>query len=107
MGIGRKGSAGSGSKYVEIKAAIKTEYYISGLAPNGDDLVVLAYIPEVAAPAAQVEAAGAITTSAAALLTTKQVKRTMASALLKVFPSREISLYLRGRQDAHSVNHSM
>ncbi|BBN13096.1 vacuolar protein sorting-associated protein 41 [Marchantia polymorpha subsp. ruderalis] len=72
LGIGRKGSAGSGSKYVEIKAAIKTEYYISGLAPNGDDLVVLAYIPEVAAPAAQVEAAGAITTSAAALLTTKQ-----------------------------------
>ncbi|BBN13098.1 vacuolar protein sorting-associated protein 41 [Marchantia polymorpha subsp. ruderalis] len=71
LGIGLKGSAGSGSKYVEIKAVIQTEYYISGLAPFGNALVVLAYIPEVAAPAAQVETADAIFTSAA-LPTTKQ-----------------------------------
>ncbi|CAM6096608.1 unnamed protein product [Calypogeia fissa] len=41
-----QGWKGAGSKYVEIVAVFQTEYYISGLAPYGDSLVVLAYIPE-------------------------------------------------------------
>lgn len=36
----------SSSKYVDIVASFQTSYYISGIAPYGDALVVLAYIPE-------------------------------------------------------------
>ncbi|KAJ0963912.1 hypothetical protein J5N97_029034 [Dioscorea zingiberensis] len=36
----------SSSKYVDIVASFQTGYYISGIAPYGDALVVLAYIPE-------------------------------------------------------------
>lgn len=42
----RKGSSSVGVKYVEIIAAFQTQYYISGLAPYGDALVILAYLPE-------------------------------------------------------------
>ncbi|KAG6472337.1 vacuolar protein sorting-associated protein 41 homolog [Zingiber officinale] len=34
------------TKYVDIVASFQTSYYISGIAPFGDTLVVLAYIPE-------------------------------------------------------------
>lgn len=34
----------SSSKYVDIVASFQTSYYISGIAPFGDALVVLAYI---------------------------------------------------------------
>ena len=34
-----------GGKYVEIVAAFQTQYYISGIAPYGDSLVILAYLP--------------------------------------------------------------
>lgn len=43
---GRKGTLGPGAKYVEIMATFHTDYYVSGLAPYGDQLVVLAYLPE-------------------------------------------------------------
>ncbi|EHA8589217.1 vacuolar protein sorting-associated protein 41 [Cocos nucifera] len=33
-------------KYVDIVASFQTSYYISGIAPYGDALVILAYIPE-------------------------------------------------------------
>ncbi|KAI0529161.1 hypothetical protein KFK09_001708 [Dendrobium nobile] len=36
----------SSAKYVDIVASFQTTYYISGIAPFGDALVVLAYIPE-------------------------------------------------------------
>lgn len=36
----------SSTKYVDIVASFQTSYYISGIAPYGDALVVLAYIPE-------------------------------------------------------------
>ncbi|KAK8934221.1 hypothetical protein KSP39_PZI014871 [Platanthera zijinensis] len=36
----------SSTKYVDIVASFQTSYYISGIAPFGDALVVLAYIPE-------------------------------------------------------------
>ncbi|KAM0945251.1 putative chromatin regulator PHD family [Dioscorea sansibarensis] len=36
----------SSSKYVDIVVSFQTSYYISGIAPYGDALVVLAYIPE-------------------------------------------------------------
>lgn len=36
----------SSAKYVDIVASFQTSYYISGIAPFGDTLVVLAYIPE-------------------------------------------------------------
>lgn len=36
----------SSIKYVDIVASFQTIYYISGIAPFGDTLVVLAYIPE-------------------------------------------------------------
>ncbi|CAL9151796.1 unnamed protein product [Musa hybrid cultivar] len=36
----------SSTKYVDIVASFQTSYYISGIAPFGDTLVVLAYIPE-------------------------------------------------------------
>lgn len=36
----------SSEKYVDIVASFQTSYYISGIAPFGDALVVLAYIPE-------------------------------------------------------------
>lgn len=52
-----QGWKGAGSKYVEIVAVFDTEYYISGLAPYGDSLVVLAYIPDI--PDGPVEAAAA------------------------------------------------
>lgn len=42
---GRKQTYNVGVKYVEIVAAFQTEYYISGLAPYGDALVILAYLP--------------------------------------------------------------
>ncbi|KAK1272690.1 hypothetical protein QJS04_geneDACA019150 [Acorus gramineus] len=37
----------SSVKYVDIVASFQTSYFISGIAPYGDALVVLAYIPEV------------------------------------------------------------
>ena len=43
---GRKGTLGPGAKYVEIMATFHTDYYVSGLAPYGDQLVVLAYLPD-------------------------------------------------------------
>ena len=43
---GLKGTLGSATKYVEIMATIRTEYHVSGLAPLGDQLVVLAYLPD-------------------------------------------------------------
>jgi hypothetical protein len=42
---GTKGTLGPGAKYVEILSAFQTDYYVSGLAPYGDALVVLAYLP--------------------------------------------------------------
>lgn len=36
----------STTKYVDIVASFQTSYYISGIAPYGDALVILAYIPE-------------------------------------------------------------
>eukprot|EP00250_Pteridium_aquilinum_P016332 c23054_g2_i1 orf=454-3357(-) len=36
----------SGGKYVEIVATFQTQYHISGIAPYGDALVILAYLPE-------------------------------------------------------------
>jgi len=36
----------SATKYVDIVASFQTTYYISGIAPFGDALVVLAYVPE-------------------------------------------------------------
>eukprot|EP00249_Psilotum_nudum_P017659 c26429_g1_i1 orf=295-3261(+) len=44
--VSKKGALSSGAKYVEIVAAFQTDYYISGLGPYGDALVILAYIPE-------------------------------------------------------------
>ena len=41
-----KGTLGPATKYVEIMATIRTEYHVSGLAPLGDQLVVLAYLPD-------------------------------------------------------------
>jgi uncharacterized membrane protein (GlpM family) len=41
----RKNTTIIGGKYVEIVAAFQTQYYISGIAPYGDSLVVLAYLP--------------------------------------------------------------
>ena len=35
----------SGMKQVDIVASFQTNYFISGIAPFGDTLVVLAYIP--------------------------------------------------------------
>ncbi|KAL3690864.1 hypothetical protein R1sor_004515 [Riccia sorocarpa] len=64
LGLGWKGSAGSGNKYVDIVAIINTDYFISGLAPYSDDaLVVLAYIPETET-AAQVEATAVVADAA-------------------------------------------
>lgn len=37
----------SSAKHVDIVASFQTSYFISGIAPYGDSLVVLAYIPEV------------------------------------------------------------
>lgn len=45
LGRGRKVPFIEGMKYVEIIAVFTTEYFISGLAPYGDALVVLAYVP--------------------------------------------------------------
>lgn len=42
----QKNIQASGAKYVDIVASFQTTYYISGIAPFGDALVVLAYIPE-------------------------------------------------------------
>eukprot|EP01018_Ginkgo_biloba_P020522 Gb_33564 [translate_table: standard] len=42
----RKYGASAGTKHVDIVAAFQTNYFISGLAPYGDALVVLAYIPD-------------------------------------------------------------
>lgn len=42
---GRKQTYNVGVKYIEIVAAIQIEYYISGLPPYGDALVILAYLP--------------------------------------------------------------
>jgi vacuolar protein sorting-associated protein 41 len=36
----------SNAKYVDIVASFQTSYHISGVAPYGDALVVLAYIPD-------------------------------------------------------------
>ncbi len=43
---GMKGTLGPGAKYVEILSVFQTDYYVSGLAPYGDALVVLAYLPD-------------------------------------------------------------
>ncbi|KAL0927682.1 hypothetical protein M5K25_001880 [Dendrobium thyrsiflorum] len=42
----QKSIPASSAKYVDIVASFQTSYYISGIAPFGDALVVLAYIPE-------------------------------------------------------------
>ncbi|KAJ6837104.1 vacuolar protein sorting-associated protein 41-like protein isoform X2 [Iris pallida] len=42
----QKSIQASGAKYVDIVASFQTTYYVSGIAPFGDALVVLAYIPE-------------------------------------------------------------
>lgn len=42
----QKSFQASTAKYVDIVASFQTTYYISGIAPFGDALVVLAYIPE-------------------------------------------------------------
>lgn len=39
-------SAASSEKYVDIVGSFQTGYHISGIAPFGDLLVMLAYIPE-------------------------------------------------------------
>ena len=39
-------SAASSDKYVDIVGSFQTGYHISGIAPFGDLLVMLAYIPE-------------------------------------------------------------
>lgn len=36
----------SSAKHVDIVASFQTSYFISGIAPYGDSLVILAYIPE-------------------------------------------------------------
>lgn len=36
----------SNARYVDIVASFQTSYHISGVAPYGDALVVLAYIPD-------------------------------------------------------------
>ncbi|KAG0476009.1 hypothetical protein HPP92_012850 [Vanilla planifolia] len=41
----QKSIPASSAKYVDIVASFQTSYYISGIAPFGDSLVVLAYIP--------------------------------------------------------------
>ncbi|KAG0476002.1 hypothetical protein HPP92_012843 [Vanilla planifolia] len=41
----KKSIPASSAKYVDIVASFQTSYYISGIAPFGDSLVVLAYIP--------------------------------------------------------------
>ncbi|KAL2623253.1 hypothetical protein R1flu_003458 [Riccia fluitans] len=65
LGLGWKGSAGSGNKHVDVVAVIDTDYYISGLAPySSDALVVLAYIPDVEA-AGSGEATAAVADAAA------------------------------------------
>lgn len=43
---GLAGTLGPGTKYVEIRTTLQTDYYVSGLAPFGDQLVVLAYLPD-------------------------------------------------------------
>lgn len=43
---GLTGTLGPGTKYVEIRTSLNTDYYVSGLAPFGDQLVVLAYLPD-------------------------------------------------------------
>nr|CAB3488657.1 unnamed protein product [Digitaria exilis] len=45
-GIQRSIAAVSSEKYVDIVGSFQTGYYISGIAPFGDLLVVLAYIPD-------------------------------------------------------------
>ena len=42
----QKNIQASAAKYVDIVASFQTTYYVSGIAPFGDALVVLAYIPE-------------------------------------------------------------
>lgn len=42
----KKSRSTLGGKYVEIVAAFQTQYYISGISPYGDALVILAYLPE-------------------------------------------------------------
>lgn len=36
----------SSAKHVDIVASFQSSYFISGIAPYGDSLVILAYIPE-------------------------------------------------------------
>jgi vacuolar protein sorting-associated protein 41 len=47
----------SNVKYVDIVASFQTSYHISGVAPYGDALVVLAYIPDfgITVPSRQVK----------------------------------------------------
>jgi len=39
-------SSPSSAKQVDIVAAFQTNYFISGLAPYGDALLIIAYIPD-------------------------------------------------------------
>jgi len=43
---GLTGTLGPGTKYVEIRTTLHTDYYVAGLAPFGDQLVVLAYLSD-------------------------------------------------------------
>lgn len=43
---GLHGTLGPGTKFVEIRTTLHTDYYVAGLAPFGDQLVVLAYLSD-------------------------------------------------------------
>ncbi|KAJ7513739.1 hypothetical protein O6H91_23G012400 [Diphasiastrum complanatum] len=53
LGSGRNASLLPGTKYVEIVAVLQLDHYICGVAPYGDALVVLTYIPEKEAEVAE------------------------------------------------------
>lgn len=43
---GLTGTLGPGTKYVEIRTTLHSDYYVAGLAPFGEQLVVLAYLSD-------------------------------------------------------------